>query len=335
MRSLVEAVKVKNVNEGNSFTAEGITNSITEFNYNPETGSTFPAYFRRFENIFANRCIAWTEEQKVSLLLQKLGTEENTKYSNFILPKKPEEISFDETINCLSSIFGERNSLFHTRYKCLNIVKEDNEDFVTYAGNVNKQCELFKLQDLTPNAFKCLVFVQGLTASRDKDIRSRILNKLEQDPDITLQKITEECQRILNIKHDNKQIEEKDISRVQVVHRKNFKPANEPIKQVSCYGCGGSHLKRFCFFKDKRCFSCKRVGHTSSVCSRNKPQKHNHRINVVLSKKEIEEGQKRKFVTVKINGTDVKLLLDTGSDISIINEKTWKQIGSPPLRKSN
>ena len=79
MRSLVKAVKVKNVNEGNSFTAKGITNSITEFNYNPESGSTFPAYFRRYENIFVNRCSAWTEEQKVSLLLQKLGTEENNK----------------------------------------------------------------------------------------------------------------------------------------------------------------------------------------------------------------------------------------------------------------
>ena len=335
MRSLVEAMKVKKANEGNSFTAEGITNSITEFNYNPESGSTFPAYFRRYENIFVNRCSTWTEQQKVSLLLQKLGTEENTKYSNFILPKKPEEVSFEETINCLSSIFGERNSVFHTRYKCLNIVKGEDEDFVTYAGNVNKQCELFRLQDLTPNAFKCLLFVQGLTASRDKDIRSRILTKLEQDPDITLQKITEECQRILNVKHDNKQIEEKDISRVQVVRRKHFKSVKEPSKQVSCYGCGGVHPKKFCYFKDKRCFSCNRVGHKSSFCREKKSEKSNHRVNVVLSKKEIDEGQKRKFVSVRINGTNVILQLDTGSDISIINEKTWKQIGSPPLKKSS
>ena len=77
------------------------------------------------------------KRSKKSLLLQKLGTEENTKYTNLILPKKPEEISSEETIKILSGIFDERDSVFHTRYKCLNIVKQDNEDFVTYAGNVN------------------------------------------------------------------------------------------------------------------------------------------------------------------------------------------------------
>ena len=61
--------------------------------------------------------------------------------------------------------------------------------------------------------FKCLVFVQELTASYDKDIRSWILNKMEQELDITLQKIAEECQRTLNIKNDNFATEKKDISR--------------------------------------------------------------------------------------------------------------------------
>ena len=42
----------------------------------------------------------------------------------------------------------------------------------------------------------------------------------------------------------------------------------------------------------------------------------------VLSKSEIENGGKRKYVNTKINGHTVKLLLDTGSDISIVNEQT-------------
>ena len=54
-------------------------------------------------------------------------------------------------------------------------------------------------------------FIQELTASHNKDIRSRILNSMKLEPDIAWQKITEECQRMLNIKHDNFAIEEKDI----------------------------------------------------------------------------------------------------------------------------
>ena len=163
------------------------------------TWTTFPTYFCRYETIFTKRCKQWSDKEKSTLLLQKLGTEENTKYTNLILPKKLEEILFKQTIRIFLGIFDKHDSLFHTRYKCLNIVKQENEDFVTYAGNVNSQYELFKLGDLSIDMFKCLIFVQRLTAVKDKDIRSRILTMIEQDPEIRLQKVTEECQRLINV----------------------------------------------------------------------------------------------------------------------------------------
>ena len=95
------------------------------------------------------------------LVLQKLGAHENTKYTNYILPNKPEEMSFEETIETPSKMFGERDSLFHTRYKCLNIIKEDDKDFVAYAGKVNSQCERFKLKDLKEDMFKCLILYRA------------------------------------------------------------------------------------------------------------------------------------------------------------------------------
>ena len=55
----------------------------------------------------------------------------------------------------------------------------------------------------------------------------------------------------------------------------------------------------------------------------------------MLSKVEVRQGGKRKFVNTKINGHTVKLLLDTGSDISIINEVTWKRIGCTKLEKTS
>jgi len=217
------------------FSAEGISNSLSEFHYDPDNGMTFPAYYRRYESIFSKRCLLWSDEEKVTLLLQKLSSQENTKYTNLILPNKPEEISFDETIKTLSKIFDERDSLFHTRYKCLNIVKLENEDFVSYAGTVNSQCELFKINEISKDMFKCLIFVQGLTAPKDKDIRSRILTIMEQDPEITLQKVTEECQRLINVKRDNSHIEEKNISQVQRIKQRVPKSKE---KNYQCKACG-------------------------------------------------------------------------------------------------
>ena len=79
------------------------------------------------------------------------------------------------------------------------MVKREDEDFVTHAGNVNRMCERFISHDLSVDRFKYLVFVQGLTSSKDKDIRSRILTKHEQGSGVTLQKVTEECQRMVNL----------------------------------------------------------------------------------------------------------------------------------------
>ena len=70
----------------NTFSAEGIANSLSEFIYKPEEGITFPAYFKRYKTIFAKRCQSWSNEEKIMLVLQKLGTQENKKYTNYILP---------------------------------------------------------------------------------------------------------------------------------------------------------------------------------------------------------------------------------------------------------
>ena len=145
--------------------------------------------------------------KKVTLLLQKLGSQENTVYIIVILARKRGEISFDETIKTLSRIFDEPD--FHTRYKCLNIIKQENEDFVSCAGSVNSQCGLFEMNKISKDMFEFLIFVQGLTTPKDKDIHSRILIIVEQDLEITLQKETKECQRLINVKRDNTGIEKK------------------------------------------------------------------------------------------------------------------------------
>lgn len=40
----------------------------------------------------------------------------------------------------------------------LEFEKKENEDFATYGGILNKECEKFKLNKLTPGILKCLIF---------------------------------------------------------------------------------------------------------------------------------------------------------------------------------
>ena len=209
-------------------------------------------------------------KKKIILVLQKLGAHENMKYTNHILLNKPEEMSFEETIETLSKMFEEWDSLFHTRYKCLNIIKED-EDFVAYTGKVNAQCERFKLKDLKEDMFKCLIFVQGLTSNKDKVIQSKILTMLEQDTEITFQKVSEECQKLINIRWDNICIEEKNVARMNKVNRDNkermeSEPYERRVKEhderkIYCKACGSlNHTTSRCYFRNKICFECAQTG---------------------------------------------------------------------------
>ena len=43
----------------------------------------------------------------------------------------------------------------------------------------------FKMVELSFDNFKCLIFVQGLVFTKDAEIRRRILNKLENEPNLT------------------------------------------------------------------------------------------------------------------------------------------------------
>ena len=124
------------------------------------------------------------------------------------------------------------------------------------------------------------------------------------------------------------QIQEKDISNVQAIRPKMGR-AKKNVKTPMCSGCGGGHVKCECFLRNKNCFSCGNKGHISAHRKRNKFKSKKDKMNIVLSCQEIEEEQKRKFVQAKINGKNVKLQLDTGSDISINNTETWIKIGRP------
>ena len=85
---------------------------------------------------------------------------------------------------------------------------------------MNRECEKFKLNGLTPDLSKCLIFVQGFTVNKHTEIISKTLAKLEKDPKFTPQKIAEKCQYIVNIKLDTTRMEERDISHVRPFKKK-------------------------------------------------------------------------------------------------------------------
>ncbi|XP_055632818.1 uncharacterized protein K02A2.6-like [Toxorhynchites rutilus septentrionalis] len=349
-RNALSTIQV-NVPPNREVILDSLAGNIREFQYDPENHITFAAWYARYEDLFAKDAERLDDEAKVRLLLRRLGTNEHYRYVSYILPNALKDFTFIDTVKKLKGLFGMKESTVKKRYCTLTVTKAPTEDYVTFACRVNKMCVEFELAKLTEEHFKCLMFVCGLKSECDAEVRTRLLTKIEDNNDVTLEALMEECQRLINLKSDTAMIE--SPGRVQIIKRnfqqrkqydKRFRdrpkesPRNEEERKspaTPCWNCGAMHFSNHCGFKSHKCADCKQIGHKEGYCSSAKrstkaskyqPRRFSTKT-VIASVSSVE--CKRRYVWVKLNGTPVRLQLDTASDITIVSEKVWNRIGQP------
>ena len=188
-------------------------------------------------------------------------------------------------------------------------------------------------------------------------MRTRLLSRLEQDPNLSLHAIANECQRLLNLKHDTAMVQnESSVCTVRQQPKGNHSNQhNLPVLHYTmnkklpspCWYCGMRHYARFCQFKQHRCRKCNRVGHKDGFCQKQQPANKSapstntsklfvgsdklKRSFSLTTTFKLDAHARRRFVQVQMNGHLVKLQLDTASDITIISRSTWNKIGQPKL----
>ncbi|XP_062711752.1 uncharacterized protein K02A2.6-like [Aedes albopictus] len=331
---------------------ETLATGIEDFYYDPDGGVFFDAWYARYEDVFKVDGKNLDDPAKVRLLLRKIGTKFHERYVNSILPKHPRDFGLDETVNKLKKLYGRQTSLFNDRYRCLQYIKNDADDFSSYAASVNKHCEAFQLSKLSDDQFKALRFVCGLQSSRDADIRTRLISKLEAEETappaegtkLTLENLVEECHRFNNLKQDTKMIE-KPVPEKSIVNAVSSKLAKKKKPKSPCWLCGDLHFVKECSYQDHFCGKCKRKGHKEGYCSTaetksrpgrkfDKSKTKEYVKSKGISVKRIDLQGKRKFVTLGINGNQATLQLDCASDITIIATPTWEAIGKPAIEAS-
>ena len=97
----------------------------------------------------------------------------------------------------------------------MNLIRKNDEDYTTFASIVNKNCDDFKLAELSPKNFKYLISCQRLVSNQVAEIRRRVLNKLENESSLALQQITEDCEEFVNVCQDSKNIKESGVSQIK------------------------------------------------------------------------------------------------------------------------
>ncbi|XP_036334882.1 uncharacterized protein K02A2.6-like [Rhagoletis pomonella] len=305
-------------------------------------------WYARYEDLFEVDAANLDDAAKVRLLLRKLSVLEHTKYVNSILPKHPRDHTFKETVEKLTKLFGSQKSLFNMRYHCLQITKDATTDFLTYAGNVNKECEKFQHHKLTLDQFKCLIFIMGLKSPADFEVRTKLLARLDSGEEtLTLDKLSAECKRLINLKADTALIENKNETRT--VNKVQAKNHNKRFPKTPCWFCGGMHYTSECPFSKHKCKHCNRVGHKEGYCDSGKSYKnqkqtplHLKRTDKTTKRNRRNQGEgstinsifvtnqicvaNRKYIRVQTNDFPTDLQFDTASDITIISEDIFRRL---------
>lgn len=243
IQAMTEALKHNNPeNSSQEKTIDVLSRSIDSFI--PSQTSTFTLWYNKHKEIFEKDGAKLTDDAKTRLLLRRLTQEAYDKYANILLPKEPKDLSFQETVDKLKSIFCEIQSTFQLRYKCFNVEKSSSEDFLSYGARINKLCESATMSTMTPDQFKCLIFVTGLKSGVENDVRTRLLTWLEDETKsqtLTIDKLVSESKRLMTIKADTATLNSSSTPSVsQVKKQKSSQSSSKP--KTSCWGCGEWHF---------------------------------------------------------------------------------------------
>uniref|UniRef100_A0A8R1EKI3 RNA-directed DNA polymerase n=1 Tax=Caenorhabditis japonica TaxID=281687 RepID=A0A8R1EKI3_CAEJA len=192
---------------------------------------------------------------------------------------------------------------------------------------------------MTDDQLCCMVWINGLRDPAHIDIRTRALQTMESRPDVTLLQLESEIKRLLDLRADSKCVAGSTPSHaaeINAIFRKQQRDNNrEQGPPSACYRCGGPHWARDCNVKDVKCSKCGKTNHMAKFCrfqDKTKPHQKKKVKSVIISLAS-SSGASRIYRKVFINSKPLRMQLDTGADITLINTKDWAKIGKPKLDK--
>uniref|UniRef100_A0A182XPV3 DUF7083 domain-containing protein n=1 Tax=Anopheles quadriannulatus TaxID=34691 RepID=A0A182XPV3_ANOQN len=120
-----QTAQLKQPVNGSEQLSDVLAGQVKDFHFDPES-TTFAGWFSRYEDLFEKDASKLEDDAKVRLLLRKLGQAEHERYTSCVLPRKPKDFNFTETLQ-----------------------KSGLEDYVTFGCRVNKSVVEAELAGLT------------------------------------------------------------------------------------------------------------------------------------------------------------------------------------------
>ncbi|XP_011861714.1 PREDICTED: uncharacterized protein K02A2.6-like, partial [Vollenhovia emeryi] len=271
----------------------------------------FEKWLLRYEYTIVTETGCLPAEMRTRLVLNKLGQTEFDRLVDHVAPTVPSQLSLEDLLSKLKELFRDKVPLTRRRIEILNY--RDNDQLKKIALRVIEKNQDASLKDVVAELEAYMNVTSGM----------KTLENPAKPPQTTVLSITQS----------------KDNPKKQKISKDKSSPktSSQPATKNKCNGCGGSHPRAKCTFRDAECYKCSKKGHIAKMCRSNtEDSKTQLQIkNVAIQALSAVGKRRRHYITASLIGKSVNLQYDTGSDITVIGKNEWLRIGSPKLITSD
>jgi len=317
-------------------------------------------YVERVEQYFITNDV--DTDKRVPALLSLIGSKTYGLLRSLTAPEKPSTKTFDDIVEILKRHLSPKPLVIAERFRFHKRDQRDGESISAFIAEIRKlseHCEFGSSLDATLRDR----LVCGL---RNEAIQKRLLT----EEDLTFKRAIDLAVAMETAAKDATELQSLRQSTDQEVHKMSAagKPTYRFQKQsVPCYRCSGTnHDQSFCRFKNAICHGCSKRGHILIACKSTSGRRSNdHRVRPnpaaagrdrdvhaisddespsvgvgsieIVDNYHLESKARDKiWLTVKVNGRLLKMELDTGSGVSIINKSDYlENFSSIPLQETS
>ena len=329
---------------------------IGEFNPDHED---WVSYTERLTQYFIANGIEAEGDKRRAILLSSCGAPTYQLIRNLVAPGNPTDKTFSQIVTLVPDHHQSRPSTIVQRFNFHTRIQKSGESISEYVAQLRKLSEYCEfgdtLEDMLLNDVVC--------GCRDQRLQCKLLA----EADLTFEKAFKIAKAMETAEKEARDVQETPAAPIHATEgltankRSSRKP---PVQQqqpqkasaTDCYRCGGRHKASECKFCDVDCNFCKKKGSKKGhialkVCrSRLKLQKsQTYQLHTTDEPAcELQEyslfhtpgsrNSPRILISLKINGVNMTMELDTGATLSLISESTYREMfpaeSAPQLKVS-
>ncbi|GMR49920.1 hypothetical protein PMAYCL1PPCAC_20115, partial [Pristionchus mayeri] len=137
-------------------------------------------------------------------LVRHLNGKWNTQYRDHKAPDDVMQVSFEDTVTTLKSLFGKKESDFELRVRFFNqrLSTMGSTDVMKFASEVNRLYQKGNLKLITEDHMKITIFLAGLGLPNQKGLRAHLFNEVGKKPTITFKELLEKDSTMRALERD-------------------------------------------------------------------------------------------------------------------------------------